>query len=248
MYKIIKSNKLCKSKKVISFSLFTNENNDLRKKKYLDNDIYMLGAIVNIVEAQNIYPGWVCRFYVHTNVPIKEKLLERDDCEVIIIESNIPPMYWRFFVVDDPNIDLCIIRDTDSIVNIKEKNAVDEWINSNYILHTMHDHFHHARVIMGGMWGLKLKDKNINIVKKIYNYCDNKKFNWSYSDDQKFLRDYVFELYKNNVIDHNSNTLPKRLFEHSKCFPESTALKYGTFIGERIIDIPDIYKTYMHIN
>tara|TARA_A100001015_G_scaffold100493_1_gene111566 strand:- start:3881 stop:4186 length:306 start_codon:yes stop_codon:yes gene_type:complete len=101
---------------------------------------------------------------------------------------------------------------------------------------------------MGGMWGLKLKDKNINIVKKIYNYCDNKKFNWSYSDDQKFLRDYVFELYKNNVIDHNSNTLPKRLFEHSKCFPESTALKYGTFIGERIIDIPDIYKTYMHIN
>ena len=39
-------------------------------------------------------------------------------------------MLWRFEIIKDSNIDIYIIRDIDSHLNKRERNAVDEWIQS----------------------------------------------------------------------------------------------------------------------
>ena len=43
---------------------------------------------------------------------------------------------------------------------MREVHAVDEWLASPFPFHTMRDHFYHNSPMMGGMWGVKLKDSS----------------------------------------------------------------------------------------
>jgi hypothetical protein len=117
-------------KKIISFSLYG--------KKHL----YYLGAEKNIEEAKEIYPDYICRFYCTKDVPNLEKLkslAESGECELIIPDLPSPPVFWRILACDDPNVDICLQRDCDSIVNCREKAAVEEWLSSDKTLHFMND-------------------------------------------------------------------------------------------------------------
>lgn len=135
-------------KKVISFSL------------YGDDPKYYLGAEKNIEEAKEIYPDWTLRFYCTKDIPNLEKLKNIDSIEVITLDekNDIPPVYARFLVIDEDGVDVVLIRDCDSIINLREKAAVEEWLTSNKVLHTMHDHnAGHYDPIMAGMWGIKIE-------------------------------------------------------------------------------------------
>ena len=48
-----------------------------------------------------------------------------------------------------------IVRDTDSRLGIREKLAVDEWLDSGKKLHIMRDHPYHRVPMLGGMWGCR---------------------------------------------------------------------------------------------
>jgi hypothetical protein len=215
-------------KKIISFSLYGNDPK------------YYLGAEQNIIEAKEIYPDWICRFYCKKNVPNLEKLKNNQNIEVILIEDNeiIPPMYSRFLAIDDEDVEIFISRDCDSIINNKEKAAVDQWINSNKNLHTMHDNDGgHFDEIMGGMWGLK-KINNFNIKNKILDFLNEKnKLSFVYRDDQIFLKEYILPIFKESWIDHNSTI--KHRYKSSVNFPDYKKIKYGTFVGEIIA--PNLY-------
>lgn len=65
-------------------------------------------------------------------------------------------MFWRLFAAADERASHIIFRDADSRLNVREKAAVDAWIDSNEVMHVMRDHPHHARwAVMGGMWGIR---------------------------------------------------------------------------------------------
>jgi hypothetical protein len=50
----------------------------------------------------------------------------------------------------DPNVDVFISRDSDSVILQREVDAVDEWLRSNYTFHVMRDHpFHFAAILVG---------------------------------------------------------------------------------------------------
>ena len=213
-------------KKIISFSL------------YGDDPKYYLGAEKNIEEAREIYPDWILRFYCSKDVPNLEKIKNTKDIEVIILDNNeIPPVYARFLAIDDEDIDVVLIRDCDSIINYREKAAVEEWLKSDKILHTMHDHnAGHYDPIMAGMWGIKIKEK-IDIKKKIYSFIyENDRLNYKYRDDQFFLKEYILKQFEASWLDHNSTS--KFRFEQSINFPDHKPIKYGKFVGQII------YPTY----
>ena len=48
--------------------------------------------------------------------------------------SKIPGMFWRFLPFDDKDVDIFIVRDTDSRINLREELAVKYWLESNKIL------------------------------------------------------------------------------------------------------------------
>jgi hypothetical protein len=62
---------------------------------------------------------------------------------------------WRFEAIDDPEVEVMMSRDTDSRFWLREKLAVDEWLNSDCIFHIMRDHPYHFFPILAGMFGTK---------------------------------------------------------------------------------------------
>ena len=137
------------TKKVISFSLWGRDK------------FYSVGAIRNAELAPKIYPGWETYFYVNdVDDEVKEKLQSLGS---VVIETNQKSigtlgMFWRFFAIDDPDVSVMISRDTDSRISVREKIAVDEWLDTKKTLHVMRDHPYHNLPIMGGMWGIQKKE------------------------------------------------------------------------------------------
>ena len=62
-------------------------------------------------------------------------------------------MFWRFEPAGEEDVDVMISRDTDSRLNLREKFAVEEWLESDKGFHIMRDHPHHGYPVLGGMWG-----------------------------------------------------------------------------------------------
>ena len=214
------------NKKVISFCL------------YGTKPLFYLGAELNVQEAIEIYPDYICRFYCSLDVPNLETLKQLN-CEVIVPNLDTPPVFWRMFACADPSIDVCLQRDCDSIVNHRERVAVQEWLNSGKTLHFMHDcergHFHK---IMAGMWGIR-KNSNFDFeqeLDKFFAYKKYKKVNpqniesgWGsgsavYFDDQYFLSEILYNAFSNDYIEHGQENP----------FPNHPPIKYGGFVGDRV--------------
>jgi len=212
-------------KKIISFSLWG------------ENPIYNVGAIRNAELAKSIYPEWICRYYVGTTTPkeIIEKLLSFDNTE--IIKMDVPGdwtgMFWRFYPSSEEDVDVVIVRDCDSRLNVREKEAVDEWINSDKGFHIMRDHPNHGIEILGGMWGSK--KGTVNQMKSLIDEYLKGDF-WQV--DQNFLREKIYPLIKNNVVIHDE-------FFDKKNFP---SFRMGKFFVGQAFDENDKMLYPEHIN
>ena len=177
--------------KVISFSLWG------------DSEKYTIGAIRNAEIAIEIYPDWVCRYYVGLDVPpdILTKLQNKPNTQLYFMteDPNWNGMFWRFFAADKD--DVVISRDTDSRLGEREKAAVDEWLASDKDFHIIRDHPYHRTEILGGMWGVRngllkgIQDMIADYDKGDY---DNK-----YQVDQNFLREVVYPMVADKATVHD---------------------------------------------
>lgn len=173
-------------KKIISFSLWGN------------NPKYTIGAIRNATLAPEIYPRWEYRFYVGDDVKytIIEELQRLGSTIVPMNGSGWNGMFWRFLAADSD--DIVISRDTDSRLSLREKAAVDEWLNSDKDFHIMRDHPYHATEILGGMWGCRN-----GIIKGISQWINDYEKNDSYQVDQSFLKKVIYPIVKTRSIVHD---------------------------------------------
>jgi len=135
-------------KRIISFSLYGN------------NPMYVNGALENVKLQKIYYPGWTCRFYVDDTLDKGiVAQLNYFGCEVVnkgFSDGNIGA-YWRFEVLCDNDVEIAIIRDCDSRLNLKEAHAVNEWLESGKSFHIMRDHPRgHNSEIMAGMFGARI--------------------------------------------------------------------------------------------
>jgi hypothetical protein len=187
-------------KKIISFSLYGN------------SPLYQIGAYKNIKLAQNIYPDWICRFYLFKeDHHIENKLLEYSpNIEIIKVPLQGGPfaMLYRFLPLGEEDVERFISRDLDSRLSIREKKAVDAWINSDKTFHIMKDHPYHYSIdipVLGGMWGAKGNTfkKAQNSIEKFISLHENTK-----GLDQKFLYYFFHKIIKNDYLEHSMDTFP----------------------------------------
>jgi hypothetical protein len=166
-----------------------------------DNPKYTVGAIRNAELALEIYPEWICRFYIGSSVPSDIVTTLRNFKNVELVEKNKEgdwtSMYWRFEPAGEEDIDIMISRDTDSRVNMREKSAVDEWIESDKGFHIMRDHPAHGFHVLGGMWGAKR-----NTLPNIKELIDNFAQRDMYGTDYQFFQ-HIFHLIDSNKIVHD---------------------------------------------
>jgi len=187
-------------KKIVSFSLWG------------DGENYTLGAVLNADIAKEQWPDWICRYYVAPSVPsaVLEELESRDNVEIVreqeisdILDVEIQGgkgwegeplgMFWRMLAAAEEDVEVVIIRDTDSRLHIRDKKAVEEWLQSDKKFHIMRDNCQHGFPICGGLWGVRdgaLSD----IVDVIKEYLNNE--NDASNHDQIFLK----KLYRERVV------------------------------------------------
>ena len=194
-----------------------------------DKPIYNVGAIKNAELWKEIYPDWKMVVYYDNTSP-KETIVKLNEMGVMTIDMSSEKLYgmfWRFLAVDIDDCEYAIFRDCDSRISLREKLAVDEWINSGKSIHVMRDHPAHripfgndSLGILGGMWGMKsnmvkISDMiNKHPLSNIYNY----------GNDQTFLKE-IYLMFENDNCTHD---------EFFELNPFPIKREYGVFIGGRI--------------
>jgi len=209
---------------IISFSL------------YGADPLYCEGAVINAILANEVYPGWRCRFYVDNQVPEQyTKKLEHLQCEVIQVDKTLGSLYgryWRFWVAADSNVDRFIVRDVDSRLNTREKAAVDEWIKSQKSYHIMRDCFYHKKRVLAGMWGAVG-----GVLPNIADLIDE----WGQYDRagqcDQFMSEVVYPLMKTDYICHDA----MGHYEDAAPFPPHAPMNGTSYVGEIVdLDRPEL--------
>jgi hypothetical protein len=203
---------------VISFSLFGSQ------PRYLD------GALANARAAVHHYPGWTCRFHVDAGVPA-------ETCAALVANGaqlrRMPRplrladgLFWRFTVMDDPQVTHFLLRDADSVVNAREAAAVHEWLGSGRGFHVMRDHPAHTDLMLAGLWGgVRGRLPPLAELLQGFRYRTGTQ---SRSADQVFLAERVWPRIRHDCLLHDS---VYRVLG-ARDFPPGSALPPGRHVGD----------------
>ena len=163
---------------------------------------YLQGAVRNAYLAKEIYPDWVCRFYVAKSVPYPFilELKSLDNVQIVEKEEigDWRGMFWRFEPASETGVEAMISRDTDSRLNMREKAAVDAWMASDKGFHIMRDHPFHKFPVLGGMWGAK-SGTIPNMKELVDDFSQEDK----YGTDYEFFAAVIMPIIENNVMIHD---------------------------------------------
>ncbi len=190
---------------------------------YGTKEKYTHGAIRNAEMAKIYFPGWVCRYYVTSDVPhaviAQLEALGAEIFKIPVGEGYISGMFWRFLVASDESVDRYIVRDVDSRPNSRDRLAVEEWIQSTYPVHIMRDHVNHCIPMNGGMWGG---------TKGVLSAMKDKVTKWEnkdeYMDDLNFLEEVIWPDIQHKQMAHDSYCCDR--FPNTRPFPTQRSKTY----------------------
>ncbi len=191
---------------------------------------YRQGALHNAQAIPYIYPGWQARFYCGEDQPndLVQALgrLGAQAMRLPVPERQVEALFWRFQVLEDPNVARFLIRDCDSVVNVRERVAVDEWIASDRHFHLMRDHFGHTDLVLAGMWG-GVRDA-LPPFREMLGHFSYNPATETRTADQKFLREVAWPVIRQSCLIHDS---------HFRCFgardfPAVGTLPPGRHVGD----------------
>lgn len=118
---------------------------------------YLETALRNAEIARDIYPAWRCRFYCDDTVPASVRRDLAGHGATVTMRPRPPlrhaGLFWRFLVADDPGVDRFLVRDADSLLTVRERVAVDDWLAGDRAFHAMRDWWSHTELLLAGMWG-----------------------------------------------------------------------------------------------
>ena len=205
------------------------ERNVIAFSLYGDKPRYCEAALENARVAPGLYPGWRCRFYCDLTVPAEIRSGLMAAGAQIVLKAGQDQLYeglfWRFHIANDPNVDRYLVRDCDSLVNPREQQAVQAWIESGRHFHVMRDFFSHSELILAGMWGgVRGALPKLRPLYRPYLEDAAKTAHC----DQKFLREQVWPTVRHSACIHDS------LFRvlGAQPFPPGADLPPGRHVGQ----------------
>jgi len=162
---------------------------------------YCNGAVRNAEMVNEIYPGWHCRFYCGETVPkdtVGRLIALGTDVVMLPPQAEMyEGLFWRFRVASDPGIDRYLIRDADSVLNVRERAAVFEWLPSDRHFHILRDYPTHTDPMLAGLWGGvrgALPDLSHRARKYLADVTKTS------NCDQKFLREVVWPVARQSYV------------------------------------------------
>lgn len=179
---------------VISFSLFGG------------NSKYCECAVLNCIEQKTLYPDWQCYFYVDDTVPqhVLTRLQQHGGKIIVVneVQQSWPGPMWRFMAYDDANVKRVIFRDCDSVISLREAQAVQAWVNSSKQFHMMRDFGSHTELMLAGLWGVC--QGALPSMHQLINVFLSKPIENEHFADQAFLRELVWPYARADLLQHDS--------------------------------------------
>lgn len=120
---------------------------------------YLVPLLESVRILPHLFPAWSIRVYYDTTVD-HDYVIDLGRRGVQLRRMILPPgqpahrrLLWRFEAIRDPTVKRFLVRDADSLLNVKERVAVDAWLRSDRYFHAMRDWHTHTDLILAGMWG-----------------------------------------------------------------------------------------------
>ncbi len=120
---------------------------------------YQVPLLENARIRPHLFPEWTIRVY-HDATVDPGYLQELASLGVQLQPSGSAGdgpahrgLLWRFAAAADPSVRRFLIRDADSLLTVKERVAVDDWLRSGFHFHAMRDWYSHTDLLLAGMWG-----------------------------------------------------------------------------------------------
>jgi len=216
-----------------------------------ENPKYYRGLLENVFLAGKYFPTW--KVYVYYGSDVEPGIIDHLGlCTSVVLRPTgllgAPNMIQRFFAIDEPGIDLMMVRDADSRIHWKDRWAIRDFLsNPEYIAHTIRDNHEHTALLMGGLWGLR-KTSGIHVQTEYANYKEDTTRGHRHAHDQNFLADAIYPKVLPNLLVHYSFTR-KFAGEKAVLFPfEWSGDVYCGRIEDTFVDKPQpSVKNYIDV-
>jgi len=167
--------------------------------------LYYTGLLENIRMIKTYYPDWCVYVYIGNDVPesFVYTLIAVDVRVRYTNETGSINMIYRFLAIEEPDVELMMVRDADSRIHWKDRWAINEFVNSPKLAHTIRDQTMHTIPMLGGLWGLK-KSANVPIGLCFNHYKTEQLIIGNAGKDQTFLNTYIWPRVKHTLLAHSS--------------------------------------------
>lgn len=213
--------------KCISFSLWG------------DDPFYCVGAVENTILASKFFPDWDAVFYCDQTVPdfyLRE--IQNNGGKVVLNRNNKNINYQNTFerFINSLNYDIFITRDTDSRIGSRDVWAVNRWLKSTKIYHSIRDAFctynFTPQKIQGGTFGVKVYLDEFKLCERAQQYMKANQTAWEREVDEHFLNNVVYLSNKKNFFIHA--TQYNNFKDTTELIPMDIPCEYGHYIGQKI--------------
>lgn len=154
-------------KRVVSYSIFRHKDSTYESERCgVARGIFFVNYLRAIVRAHHsVYPDFELRFH-HDDRAMQWKYWKAmtlmADAGLLTLhfmgrsEYLCGSMVWRMAPIWDSSVSVVLCRDVDSLSTMRERMAVERWLESNAAIHAIHDSIsHRGAMLMGGMVGFK---------------------------------------------------------------------------------------------
>jgi len=124
---------------VFSFTLFGNA------------DKYCKGLLRNIEIIHKEFPTFETWVYIGNDVPahiLNELHASRNVRCIFTGEVGLVNKFYRFFAIDDPNVEVMFVRDVDSRILKRDISTIHDFLASDKKFHIVRDHPNHFHKVM----------------------------------------------------------------------------------------------------
>lgn len=171
------------------------------------NPRYYVPLIKNLKLAHQYFPDWKVWIYVAPDVDTAYLAVLQTYSNVVLRPTNtLGPsnMILRFYAIDEPEVEIMMVRDADSLLHWKDRWAIGRFLEQpHYVAHTIRDHKDHTSKLMGGLWGLR-KTAGLNLHEQYQAYLRNP-VDLGIAHDQNFLSAHIYPQVLPHLLVHFSN-------------------------------------------
>lgn len=196
---------------------------------YGKNELYYRGLKENLLLIQEHFPLWHVFIYmgISARKDLLSELMEYPNTHWFSTgcEGSVN-MVWRFFAIDNPEVESMHVRDADSRCHIRDRWCIEQFMNSEHTAYTIRDNPEHQIRIMGGLWGCrKLSFNMFDLYLKSRRELLSKSSEVGY--DQDFLAKFVWNRLKHSFASYGYARVEKE--EHYT--PIDSALPERPYCG-----------------